>query len=100
MADDGTMDPADYGTQGSLNFQRLYAKGLLEQGLGPIPGAAVNPLQALGGMLNTVAGNQILERARQQEVGTLRDAAHRGLGHVGEGSGGTSQRPASIQDIG
>ena len=94
MADDDNLDQSDYGTPQSLNFQRLYAKALLEQGLGPIPGKAVSPFQALGGILSTIAGQNMLQNARQQELGTMAAGAHNMPTTPGEGSGGPLSTPA------
>lgn len=98
MADDDNQLPGmDLAAPNELAFKRLYAKALLEQGLGPIPGPAVSPFQAIGGLLQGYAGRNMLNEAGQQE------RALRGTGVSGEsdvttgmpdqGTGPLSMRP-------
>jgi hypothetical protein len=91
--DDTLPDPSQYATPNQLAAQRALAKGLLEQGFGPITpssGGAISGLQGIGGILQSLAGRQLLERSTAQEQGTNRAAA-RGAATAG----GEDQPPQS-----
>src|SRR5580700_716714 len=76
MADDQPLpDLMGYATPNELEAKRLYAKQLLLQSQGGIPGAAVSPFQGIGGVLNQLAGQRMLGEAAQQERATNANSA-------------------------
>jgi hypothetical protein len=94
MADDQQLpDLMGYATPNELAFKRLYAKSLIEQGLGPIPGPAVSPFQAIGGLLQGYAGRQMLGEAAQSERALNANSAR---AQSGVSTGMPDQGPLSV----
>lgn len=54
-------------TAGQIDAERAYAAKLLQNGQGVIPGAAVSPLQGLGGVLGALAGRKQMFDANAQD---------------------------------
>ena len=85
---DGTDIDSSFATPQELAFRRGYAKSLIEQAQGNIPGPAVSPFQGIGGVVQALAGRRMLDNAAQAERYNNAQAAKQSPGAPGGDVGG------------
>lgn len=92
---DGTDIDSSFATPQELAYRRGYAKSLIEQAQGNIPGPAVSPFQGIGGVVQALAGRRMLDSAAQAERYNNAQAAKQSPGTPGGdvGGGPLSQPP-------